>query len=307
MTKSGENSPIFYGPEHWQATQKALALQMLTATFDQNIAPLKFAGFADHILSLTAPTANIAAWVASRLSDQIASTIDIMHGIRPAIQVTGDPNPAASPKSPQNGDISGGRQNIPAPAQTPHTAQPARERGAAGATADPERVKVGIVHTDPLYGFIPLPHYVIRFWGAALGSGPIWLWLTLRSYGYYVDKGIGDWPSIAGIVDTMGAGMGRAAIMGRAATSTRPRQIGAVDHLLSARLIYHYTEGEGTTAIHAFKVLDNLPLLAPAQVRILSGRKQAEHEAFLGYYKAFNYQAWASITAPSLIPDQWWQ
>lgn len=166
------------------------------------------------------------------------------------------------------------------------------------------QVQVGLVSLDPTRGYIPLPHYGIRFWQPLIGLQAFSLWQVLRSYGHFVKQGKMEWPTIELLVDTLGQGS-RHTILGRNASGNRPEQVGLVDELIKARLVRHWVTGEGRAVTHNFDVLDELPLLAPAQVRLLPPRKQQEHQTFLQYFKAFSYESWACISAATCIPE-WW-
>lgn len=188
----------------------------------------------------------------------------------------------------------------PEPDYPPKTPPPAKPP----ASAADGHVHVGLVSLDPTRGYIPTSHYGVRFWQPLLGLQAYSFWQVLRSYGHFVKQGRMEWPTIEILVETLGSGS-RHTILGRNASGNRPEQKGLVAELVEARLCRHWTTGESRRLTHHFDVLDELPLLSPVQVAALPSRKQAEHETFLRYFRAFGYDSWASITAPTCIPE-WW-
>ena len=163
-----------------------------------------------------------------------------------------------------------------------------------------EKSEVKVVTLNPLIPFVAVPHYAIRFWLPYLGALPFNLWLTLRSYGFFIRDG-GEWPSIAILVDTVGSPATRSNILGRAAAAGRASQEGALQTLIDQRIAKHAELGRGRNTRHIFEVIDDLPLLSPSQVATLSERKRIEHADFFGFFKGFDAAAWKQIDAASLI------
>lgn len=164
-----------------------------------------------------------------------------------------------------------------------------------------EVAEVNVVTLNPLIPFVSIPHYAIRFWLPYLGALPFNLWFALRSYGFFVRHSGSDWPSVATLVDTVGRPATRANILGRAAAANRASQDGALQVLIDCRIAKHAEVGRGRNIRHHFEVIDDLPLLAPAQVALLTTRKQEEHAEFLGYFKGFDLETWQKVTSSTLI------
>jgi len=277
----------------WADTLEQIKLQMLVAAFEANLSGAEFVDLTDGVLRFSVKSDLAAENVNKRpsISGMIARTADLFFGGVDrviAISKTAVKRTALA--------------TLPKPVQNGRNAQNGHPVSETGETGSP--LEIGIVSSEPLARFVAVPHYAVRFWGSLLGSTPFALWQVLRSYGYYAQRGRGDWPTISTIVDTMGRGVSRAAIVGRNETAKRRAQIGAIDVLKMDRLIYHQTIGNERQSQHKFLVLDNLPMLAPVQVQQLSSRKQAEHDRYLDFYKGFNKAAWENLTIATLIPDR---
>lgn len=280
------SSPPLSLTQVWKATLSELQLQMTRATFDTWLRNATFLRADDTTIVISLQSDRAVDWVENRLKDTISRTINAITGKEwnLAFEIA---EAAAPPSSP-----------------TPEYPDTSEDQVQAQPRAG--QAHITLFEVDPTRGFISVPHYALRFWRPLLGLVPFTLWEVLRSYGYFVSQGKGEWPTIEMIADTLGQGS-RATILGRAASGDRPAQDGAVQVLTSNRLITHWVRGDGRQTVHYFRVLDSLPVLAPVQVAQLSPRKQKEHDEFLKYFKGFNLEAWASIKAQTLIGNNWWE
>ena len=157
---------------------------------------------------------------------------------------------------------------------------------------------VDLVEFDPTgRGWVKSPNYVIRFWQPYLTNIPFAVWLVLRSFAYN-DYRLA-WPSVQTIADIC-AGGNRCQIVGRAAHKGHKRRtVGAFEVLERERVLCKRLRGEGCSISYVYRVLDPLPLLAPAQVHKLSRGLQEAHDRFISQAH-LDLQEWNKLTVPTL-------
>jgi hypothetical protein len=173
------------------------------------------------------------------------------------------------------------------------TPRPAKD---TDGSIDGDGVEIDVLQRDPMKAHLETPHYAIRFWQPLLGMNAFALWKLLRSYYFFVRNYGAKKPTIKLLCLTLGWSDPRT-LYGRNG------QGGAVQVLEKHGICKHITTGKGRHVRHHFReILDDLPILTPAQVACLAPQKQAEHHAFLSYYE-FDYDAWKAIEKESLVDD----
>lgn len=148
---------------------------------------------------------------------------------------------------------------------------------------------------------LPLPGrtYESLYWRPYLGGIAFSLWKVLLD----CQPGVkahpnGRWPTISVIEKTLGIG-DRSTVLGRDATATRPERRGELDRLRDEGLVMYSTAGEGQGKRYWFSVIEQLPLLAPAQANKLPMVLRRRH---LKWIKGQGlYDIWTAVAAPTLI------
>jgi hypothetical protein len=119
--------------------------------------------------------------------------------------------------------------------------------------------------------------YTWLFWRPYLTAVPFDLWRVLLAFQEETRRTREPWPPITAVTEAMAIG-DRYTILGRAATRTRPGQVGALTRLADEGLVLYAVRGEGKAHRYEFHARSSLPLLAPAQVATLSEPLQRAHD-----------------------------
>lgn len=125
------------------------------------------------------------------------------------------------------------------------------------------------------------PEYIEQFWRPYLGANAFGLWRVLVGVQGMMDNHIYErWPTIETLSAMVGEG-DRYAILGRAATATRPAQVGTLDRLVEENLVVGWLKGEGKGRRYTFEVQIELPVLTPRQSRQLDTAVAKLHKRYL--------------------------
>jgi hypothetical protein len=263
----------------WNATLEALALQMTQATFDTWLADTT-AIRRGNTLTVIVKNGYAADWLENRLHPIISTTVTRTYGRPMALEY----KVARSASSQTHQEA---RSKPPAPASDPA----------------PGEIAIELVSFDPTQrGWVQVSNYAVRFWQAYLVKQEkhAWtLWVTLRSFAWRANRDA--WPSIQTLADIC-ARSNRHAILGRNAYGNRPRRVGALEVLEQERIVWVKRYGDSGTTSYRFRVLDNLPLLTPRQVKKLSGELQRAHKDFVERSQ-LDYEEWRQLTLPTLLDD----
>lgn len=180
------------------------------------------------------------------------------------------------------------------------------------------RIAIELVNFDPLRaGFVMTSNYAWQYWqpyltarehetGARNTGVAFCLWNTLRSFpAAWAESGRPQWPSIYTLADMVARG-NRHKLLGRNAygkTRHYSRAIGALETLENERIVWPQTIGTGRDTIYLFRVLDNLPLLTPAQIGKLSERLQERHAREIERCR-LEFEQWQQLSLPTLLRDE---
>ena len=149
---------------------------------------------------------------------------------------------------------------------------------------------------------LPLPGrtYESLFWRPYLGGIAFVLWKVLVDYQPEVKAHPdGRWPTVSVLEKTLGVG-DRYTILGREATKHRPAQVGELDRLRDEGMAHYATIGDGKGTRYWFSVIEQLPLLAPAQANRLPMVLRRRHIKWIKGQGGL-YDTWKSVAAPTLI------
>jgi len=180
------------------------------------------------------------------------------------------------------------------------------------------RIAIELVNFDLRdRGFVIVPNYVWQYWqpylaareretGARNTGIAFCLWNTLRSFpAAWDDRKRPHWPTICTLAD-MTAGGNRHKLIGRSAHGKKRhynRTVGALEILENERIVWPQTIGTGRDTVYYFRVLDNLPLLVPAQVSQLSTRLQERHAREIERCR-LEFEEWQQLSLPTLLGDE---
>lgn len=142
--------------------------------------------------------------------------------------------------------------------------------------------------------------YADLFWRPYLTAVPYALYQTLAAVQTVVrGRADGRWPIINDLVVLMGAG-DRATILGREATKTRPRQVGALDRLVAENIVVCFVRGDGRNRRYEFDAHPILPLLTPKQIQRLDPAVKEMHLEWLTQRRV-NTAVWRQVTAETMV------
>jgi hypothetical protein len=259
----------------WQRVLPELKLQMTQATFDTWLANTT-AKYSNDTLTITVHSAFAKDWLDNRLHAIIQRTATRVagHPIQIIFTVIEPKQHPPAKHAPQNPDI-------------------------------PPNCQFGIeiVNFDPTTkGWVMTANYAWQFWQPLLGAVPFNLWNTLRSFPAAYHHNGDDafqWPTIQTLADICANG-NRHKILGRATRQGRGPIIGVLEVLETQRIVRTRTYGTGRSVQYYFRVLDHLPILAPAQVKLLTPRLQERHQRQIARCE-LDYEEWKQLTLPSLL------
>lgn len=162
----------------------------------------------------------------------------------------------------------------------------------------PGKFVVDVVSFDPAqWGNVTTQRYALIYWQPLIGALQFQVWVTLRAFAWHnADEG---WPAIQTLADICTNG-NRHRIIGRNERIDREAQVGALEKLSQARIIHVRTQGKGRRTQYFFRVLDNLPLLTPQQVKGLTQELQERHKRWLRRC-SINYEEWKQLSFKSLL------
>jgi len=179
------------------------------------------------------------------------------------------------------------------------------------------RIAVELINYDPLRaGFVMTSNYAWQYWlpylaareretGAVNTGVAFCLWNVLRSFpAAWAEKGRPHWPTICTLADMVARG-NRYKLLGRNAYGKKRRYnrtVGALEILENEHIVWSQTIGHDKDTIYQFRVLDNLPLLVPAQINKLSTRLQERHGREIERCR-LKFEQWQQLTLPSLLRD----
>ena len=136
-------------------------------------------------------------------------------------------------------------------------------------------IHLQLIHHDPRdTGFVMISNYAIQFWQPLLSQDAWCLWVTLRSYAWDAQRWA--WPSIRTLAEIVTNG-NRHRITGRAERNDRARQIGAIESLEAEGLLRVSRDAD----TYLFRVIDKLPLLSPARIKLLPAHLRRAHKRYL--------------------------
>jgi hypothetical protein len=157
---------------------------------------------------------------------------------------------------------------------------------------------------------LPLPGctYESLFWRPYLGGVAFALWQVIRDYqrearppGDATGAQSACTATISAIEKTLGIG-DRYTILGRRATATRPAQRGEIERLKEEGLLSYRIIGGGRGRRYRLIVLEDLPLLTPAQVDRLPSILRGRHRRWIGRLGVAN--EWLAASSPTLLRPQ---
>lgn len=123
--------------------------------------------------------------------------------------------------------------------------------------------------------------YIQQFWRPYLGASAFALWQVLAGVQGMINGRIYErWPTIEVLSSMVGEG-DRYTILGRAATATRPAQVGALDKLVEENLVVGWLKGEGKGRRYTFEVQVEIPVLTPRQAKQLDTAVWKLHKRYL--------------------------
>lgn len=248
----------------WQRVLEDVQLTMTRATFETWVQNTELVEVNGTTHIVAVPTPYALEWLENRLAPQIKEVLERHAGGTVTLQF----EVAA--------DLS------------------AREDGASppGQPQEMSDAAIELVTFDPTQrGWVQTSSYAIRFWQPLLGPEPFMLWLTLRSFARNGEA----WPSMNTLA-AITANENKQLIIGR---SDRKKP-GRLEVLEEERIVWPRKEGRK----YFFRVLDNLPLLTPAQVAQLPVRLQRMHRDFLDKCQ-IDYEEWEQLTLPTLTDKEW--
>jgi len=292
--------------EIWQTALNTLKLQMTRATFDTWLANTQLINYDEHTAAFTIGVANAYAkdWLEHRLHQIILRTLSRLTGKTATVQFTilypttsttvGDaPGPSLQKRPLGETDLEPADQDLPADC----------------------RFGIELVSFDPTSkGWVMTSNYAHQFWqpyltaierenGTRSGGIAFPLWQLLRSFpASWQGRSNPNWPSIQTLADIVANG-NRHKVLGRAACKGRQRTIGALETLEQARIVWTRTYGQDRDTIYYFRVLDNLPILTPAQTAKLTQRLQERHQREMSKCQ-IDYEQWQQLTLPTLLPGE---
>jgi len=283
----------------WAAVLDELKLQMTEATFDAWLRNTIGTVDGDR-LTVAVKSSYAKDWLENRLLTTVERTVARVAGRSLGIvfRVDGE---APSPAPPSTGlkeeeeEVSELDRDLPADCQ----------------------FSVELVNFDPTTaGFVMTSNYGWQYWQPYLSTierehgartRVAWaLWNTLRAFpAAWSNRGRPEWPSIQTLADMVVCSRKR--ITGRASRgegeNLRQGFPGAIEILEDEHIVWLHTSGTSAEMIHySFRVLDNLPLLAPAQVAKLTLLLQERHAREMARYK-LDYDEWEQLTLSSLLAD----
>lgn len=133
--------------------------------------------------------------------------------------------------------------------------------------------------------------YSNLFWREYLGATVWSLYEALKTAVTATAAGWMESPTISDLVSLMGQG-DRYTILGRAATDSRPSQLGTLNALEDENIIVVRKTGVANHRKYHFGILMKLPILTPAQASQLPDPIQKKHTCFLGSLRGFDLPAW---------------
>lgn len=150
---------------------------------------------------------------------------------------------------------------------------------------------------DPM--LMASPEYTQLFWRPYLGASAFSLWCVMVSAQALVRQGVYErWPTVNVLAQMAGEG-DRYTILGRAATKTRPAQVGTLDLLVEENMVIGWMHGEGRGRRYTFEVKDTLPLLTPRQARRLDTAVAKAHRRYLD--KVGMLDSWQRLLHKTLV------
>lgn len=279
-TNGGRMTTNAHDNDLWQRILPELKLQMTQATFNTWLAN-STAARSNGTLTVTVATPLAKDWLENRLHSIIQRTATRVAGHPLRIVFTTQPEQHHPPSSP--------------PPLTP---------GPQDTNIPPDcHFGIQIVNFDPrTKGWVMTSNYAWHFWQPWLGTIPFNLWNTLRSFPAAYHHNGNDafqWPTIQTLADICANG-NRHKILGRAARQGRGPTIGALEVLETERIVWTRAYGTDRNIQYFFRVLDRLPILAPAQIELLTPRLQERHQRQIARCE-LNYEEWKQLTLPSLL------
>lgn len=190
--------------------------------------------------------------------------------------------------------------------------EPDQDQQEPGIAPD-SRFSIELISFDPTQrGFVMTSNYAWQYWqpylaarerqnGARNTGVAFCLWNTLRTFPAAWNESSLLWPSIYTLADMVACG-NRHKILGRAEQHNRPPMLGALKLLEIEHIVWARACGEDSEIIYRFRILDNLPLLTPSQVAILSERLQERHAREIERCK-LDYDEWVQLPMSSLLPE----
>jgi len=254
----------------WSEILSKLQGQMTTATFNALInGTTATTDIANNSLTIHPKSAYAQDWIEHRLHTTIhrAVTTTIGSDIKIFYEVKNDPDPERKPPEPE---------------------------------PEPGGFSVELISFNPTeFGFVQTSRYSLIFWQPLLGHS-FHVWITLRAFAW--NKKTESWPSIEVLADTCTNG-NRHRLLGRNERNNRKAQVGALEILTEAKIIHVRIQGEGRKTQYFFRVLDNLPLLTPHQVKHLTPELQKRHKRWL-WECSISYEEWQQLNFKSLLESE---
>jgi len=275
---------------------------MTQATYNTWLADTELITYDENTAAFTVGVANAFAkdWLEARLHALIQRTLTRMTGKPATVQFT-----ILYPTSTTVGAASG--PSLPE--------APLGETDAESADLPAGcRFGVELVTFDPAQkGFVMVSNYALQFWQPYLATrerengarSPVafQLWQALRSFpAAWNGRNSPWWPSVQTLADIVANG-NRHKLLGRAERKDRTRTVGALEVLEQERIVWTQAYGDGRDTIYYFRVLDNLPLLTPAQAAKLTQRLQERHQREVSKCN-LDYLEWEQLTMPSLLQQE---
>ena len=279
----------------WDEILSNLEKQMTQATYATWLHDSQLVDLADDHLLVTVRNHYAVDWLSNRLQDTV---------LRTAARVLGRPVEVTFVVA------ANGNQPVPDddaaidPSQTD--------------IRPDSRIAIELVNYDPLRaGFVMTSNYAWQYWlpylaareretGATNTGIAFCLWNVLRSFpAAWAERGRPQWPTICTLADMVARG-NRYKILGRNAYGKKRRYnrtVGALEILEGEHIVWPRPIGHGRDTIYQFRVLDNLPLLVPAQIDKLSERLQERHAREIERCR-LEFEQWQQLTLSSLLKDE---
>ena len=278
----------------WNEILTKLGQQMTLATFDTWLRDSRLVSQEDDRLVVSVRSHYAVDWLSNRLEDTVLRTAARVLG-RP-VEVSFVAADGNQPAPDDDGDVDPAEADI----------------------RPDSRIAIELVNYDPLRaGFVMTSNYAWQYWlpylaarereTGALNTGVAFcLWNVLRSFpAAWAEKGRPQWPSVCTLADMVARG-NRHKLLGRSAYGKKRRHnriVGALEILENEYIVWPQPLGHGRDTIYYFRVLDNLPLLVPAQINKLSERLQERHAREIGRCR-LEFEQWQQLSLPTLLKDE---